>query len=236
MARGSSDQRRIANARESSVRQPRPATELGGTTLRCTVSLQSAQSDHAASTAARDCSGRTTEAPLGPTRCIRCIGTTSAAHELPIGPRSTIVAIAMRQRQQRRADCSYPCVSAVAALRRYSVPRCSSAKRGSRPPPLLGSRTSQAGRRAAAPCLTGTILVRLAQRRSSEIDRNTFEPGNRSIAPEGRLPTAIPRSSATPASTARATSLPDGRDQLPRLRPRVSSRSTHCNLGDPSRR
>jgi len=39
--------------------------------------------------------------PLGPTRCIRCIGTTSAAHELPIGPRSTIVAIAMRQREQR---------------------------------------------------------------------------------------------------------------------------------------
>jgi hypothetical protein len=27
--------------------------------------------------------GRTTEAPLGPTRCIRCIGTTSAARELP---------------------------------------------------------------------------------------------------------------------------------------------------------
>ena len=33
---------------------------------------------------------------LGPTRCIRCIGTTSAAHELPIRPRSTIFAIALR--------------------------------------------------------------------------------------------------------------------------------------------
>src|SRR5829696_3362351 len=48
------------------------------------------------------CCGRTTKAPLGPTRCIRCIGTTSAAHELPIGPRSTIVAIATRQTGQRQ--------------------------------------------------------------------------------------------------------------------------------------
>jgi hypothetical protein len=46
------------------------------------------------------CCGRTTEVPLRPTRCIRCIGTTSAAHELPIGPRSTIVAIAMRHEEQ----------------------------------------------------------------------------------------------------------------------------------------
>ena len=37
-------------------------------------------------------------------RCIRCIGTTSAAHELPIGPRSTIVAIAMRHDQQRAGE------------------------------------------------------------------------------------------------------------------------------------
>ena len=34
-----------------------------------------------------------------PAVCIRCMGMTSAAHELPIGPRSTIIAIAMRQRE-----------------------------------------------------------------------------------------------------------------------------------------
>ena len=50
--------------------------------------------------------GRTTAAPLGPTRCIRCIGTTSTAYELPIGPRSTIVAIAMRQSQQCRCQAT----------------------------------------------------------------------------------------------------------------------------------
>src|SRR5262249_23048220 len=44
----------------------------------------------------------TTRAPLGPTRSIRCIGTTSAANVLLIGPRSTIVAIAMRQEQEPR--------------------------------------------------------------------------------------------------------------------------------------
>jgi hypothetical protein len=37
---------------------------------------------------------------LGGSVCIRCIGTTSAADELPIGPRSTIVAIAMRHREK----------------------------------------------------------------------------------------------------------------------------------------
>src|SRR5829696_8915550 len=50
--------------------------------------------------------GRTTEAPLGPTRCTRYIGT-SAAHKLPIGPRSTIVAIAMKQKRVRWADSSW---------------------------------------------------------------------------------------------------------------------------------
>jgi hypothetical protein len=46
--------------------------------------------------------GRPREAPLGPTDCIRCIGTTQAARELPIGGCSSTVAIAMRHEEQRR--------------------------------------------------------------------------------------------------------------------------------------
>jgi hypothetical protein len=46
--------------------------------------------------------GRTTEALLDPTRCVRCIGTTSTAHKPPIKLRSTIVAIALRAPVSRR--------------------------------------------------------------------------------------------------------------------------------------
>src|SRR3954471_11677977 len=45
--------------------------------------------------------GTNNRSGTGPARCIRCIGTRSAAHELAIGPRSTIVAIAMRHHEPR---------------------------------------------------------------------------------------------------------------------------------------
>jgi hypothetical protein len=44
---------------------------------------------------------RPTEAPLGRTRCVPCIGTMRGARELPIGWRSSTIAVALRQRERR---------------------------------------------------------------------------------------------------------------------------------------